>query len=143
MNLEQDDRGSSILVVGDNRFLCEMICAWLRGAGYIAHGVQSERQCAAALEEGGFDLVLVDVDIPREQAISLLEAVRSKLGRGGLVLLTGAVRHDELLTWAGDAACVAMEKPYSFFALGLVIRAALARSRSDGQLSATSCTYRG
>ena len=143
MSAEQDDRGSSILVVEDNRFLCEMICAWLQGAGYVSRGVQSERQASAALEQGGFDLVLVDVDVPREQAVSLLETVRSKLGRGGLVLLTGAVRHDELLTWAGDAACVAMEKPYSFFALGLVIRAALARSRSDGHLPETSCTCRG
>ena len=143
MNLDQDDRGSSILVVEDNRFLCEMICAWLQGAGYIARGVQSERQSAAALEEGGFDLVLVDVDIPREQAIALLETVRNKLGCGGMVLLTGAVRHDELLKWAGDAACVAMEKPYSFFALGLVIRAALARSRSDGSLPQTSSTCGG
>ena len=33
--LELDDRGSPILVVEDNRFLCEMICDWLQGAGYI------------------------------------------------------------------------------------------------------------
>ena len=87
MSAEQDDRGSSILVVEDNRFLCEMICAWLQGAGYVSRGVQSERQAAAALEQGGFDLVLVDVDVPREQATSLLQTVRSKLGRGGLVLV--------------------------------------------------------
>jgi DNA-binding response OmpR family regulator len=133
---EVDGRGSAILVVEENRFLCEMICAWLHGAGYLARGVQTEQEAAVTLERGGFDLVLLDLDLPREQAVSLVSVVRSKLAGVALVLLTGAVRHDELLQAAAeDAACVAMDKPYSFFALGLVIKAALARSREDKQLS--------
>jgi DNA-binding response OmpR family regulator len=143
LNAELDDRASAILVVEENRFLCEMICAWLQGAGYAARGVQTEREAAAALQHGGYDLVLLDLDVVREQAASLVGLVRSKLGTMALVLLTGPVRHHELLQpFVDDTACVAMDKPYSFFALGLVIKAALARSRAGGQPSAP-CTCGG
>jgi DNA-binding response OmpR family regulator len=136
LNAELDDRASAILVVEENRFLSEMICAWLQGAGYAARGVQTEREAAAALEHGGYDLVLVDLDVVRVEAASLLGLVRSKLGTMALVLLTGAVQHHELLRpFVDDTACVAMDKPYSFFALGLVIKAALARSRAGRQPS--------
>ena len=144
MEPELDGRGSAILVVEENRFLCEMICAWLHGAGYLARGVQTEQEAAVALERGGFDLALerggfdlalLDLDLPSDQAVSLVSVVRSKLAGVAVVLLTGAIRHDELLqAVAEDAACVAMDKPYSFFALGLVIKAALARSREEKQL---------
>jgi len=140
VNAELDDRASAILVVEGNRFLCEMICAWLQGGGYAARGVQTEREVAAALEHGGYDLVLLDLDVMREEAVSLVGLVRSKLGPMALVLLTGAARHHELLQpLVDDTACVAMDKPYSFFALGLVIKAALARSRAGRQPSAP-CT---
>ncbi len=136
MDEASEGRGSAILVVEENRFLCEMICAWLQGAGYIATGVQLEHEMAAALDRGGFDLVLLDVDVERPRASSLVSMVRSKLAGVALVLLTGAVRHDELQQLVTeDAACVAMDKPYSFFALGLVIKAALARARERGQMS--------
>jgi DNA-binding response OmpR family regulator len=139
-----DDRQSAILVVEENRFLCEMICAWLQGAGYAARGVQTEREAAAALEDGGFDLVLLDMDVGPGQASSLIHTVRSKLRGMALVLLTGAVRHDDLVqALAEDAACVAMDKPYSFFALGLVIKAALARSRDRGHRPEAPCACGG
>jgi DNA-binding response OmpR family regulator len=134
-----DNRHRAILVVEENRFLCEMICAWLHGAGYVARGVQTEREAAAELEHGEFDLVLLDMDIGSGQASSLINTVRSKLDGVALVLLTGAVRHDDLVhALAEDAACVAMDKPYSFFALGLVIKAALARSRGRGSRPAAT-----
>jgi DNA-binding response OmpR family regulator len=143
LNAELDNRASAILVVEENRFLCEMICAWLQGAGYAARGVQTEREAAAALEHGGYDLVLLDLDVVHEQAASLVGLVRSKLGTMAVVLLTGAGRHHELLQpFFEENACVAMDKPYSFFALGLVIKAALARSRAGRQPSAP-CAYGG
>src|SRR4051812_37977924 len=86
---EFDGRGSAILVVEENRFLCEMICAWLHGAGYLPQGVQTEQEAAGALERGGFDLVLLDLDLPHNQAVSLVNAVRSRLTGMAVVLLTG------------------------------------------------------
>jgi DNA-binding response OmpR family regulator len=139
-----DDRPSAILVVEENRFLCEMICAWLQGAGYVARGVQTEREAAAALDHGGLDLVLLDLDVALDQAVSLVQLVRSKLGGMALVLLTGAVRHEQLLqSFVDEAACVAMDKPYSFFALGLVIKAALARSRELKDRRGSPCACGG
>jgi hypothetical protein len=47
-----------------------------------------------------------------------------------MVLLTGAVGYDDVLASVpAEVPCVKIGKPYSFFALGLVVKAALARSR--------------
>src|SRR5690242_17208335 len=140
----QDEVGhSAILVVEENRFLCEMICGWLQGAGYTARGVQSDREAALELARAEFDLVLLDMDVGREHAAALASLARSRLGDMALVLLTGTLRHDDLVKpLAEDAACVAMDKPYSFFALGLVIKAALARARGRGQDPQCGCGAR-
>ena len=119
----------AILVVQDNRFLREMICDWLGGTGYIAHAASSAHDALAWLERRRFDLVLLELDLPRGDGISLLRSVESKLSGTPMVILTGAVGYDDVLaSISTEVPCVKLGKPYSFFALGLVVKAALSRT---------------
>jgi len=119
----------AILVVQDNRFLREMICDWLGGTGYIAHSAGSVHDALAWLERRPFDLVLLELDLPRGDGMSLLRSVESKLSGTPLVILTGAVGYDDVLaSISTEVPCVKLGKPYSFFALGLVVKAALSRT---------------
>jgi DNA-binding response OmpR family regulator len=121
----------AVLVIEHNRFLCEMICAWLQGAGYAAHPARDEPDAGAALERRRFDLVLLDLDLRRLDGTSLLRSVQSKLAGVPLVLLTGATGYDDVLASIfPDTPCVKLGKPYSFFTLGLVIKAALGRGEA-------------
>lgn len=119
----------AILVVQHNRFLREMVCDWLKSEGYTSYPVGDEQEVIDALERRHFDLVLLDMDLTRGEGISLLRSVESKLSGVPLVLLTGAVSYDDVVARvSADTPCVSVDKPYSFFALGLVLKAALARS---------------
>jgi DNA-binding response OmpR family regulator len=119
----------AILVVQDNRFLREMICDWLGGTGYIAHAAGNTHDALAWLERRRFDLVLLELDLPRDEGMSLLRAVESKLSGTPMVILTGAVGYDDVLASVStEVPCVKLGKPYSFFALGLVVKAALTRA---------------
>jgi DNA-binding NtrC family response regulator len=125
-----------ILVVENNRFLCEMICDWLQGAGYAPHPVDDERGVLEALKRQHIDLVLLDLDLSRGEGVSLLASVQSKLSGVPLVLLTGAVNYDDVVArMPEETPCVRVEKPYSFSALGLVVEAALARLRAERMLA--------
>ena len=122
----------AVLVVEHNRFLRDMICDWLGGAGYTAHAAGDVRDALAWLNRRTFDLLLLELDLPRSKGISLLRLVESKLPGTPKVLLTGAVGYDDVLASVpAEVPCVKIGKPYSFFALGLVVKAALARGRSD------------
>ncbi len=127
---------SAILVVENNRFLCEMICDWLQGAGYAPHPVEDEGGVLETLKWQHIDLVLLDLDLSRGEGTSLLASVQSKLSGVPLVLLTGAVNYDDVMARMPDGTtCVRVEKPYSFSALGQVVEAALARSRAERMLA--------
>lgn len=131
----------AILVVQDNRFLRDMICDWLGGTGYIAHAAASAHDALAWLERRRFDLVLLELDLPRDDGMSLLRSVESKLSGTPMVILTGAVGYDDVLaSISTEVPCVKLGKPYSFFALGLVVKAALTRGSrgrsSESDLSA-------
>jgi DNA-binding response OmpR family regulator len=119
----------AILVVQQNRFLRAMVCDWLHSEGYASYPAGDEHDVIEALQQRRFDLALLDMDLARGEGISLLRSVESKLSGVPLVLLTGAVNYDDVVAWvSADTPCVRVDKPYSFFALGLVLRAALARS---------------
>jgi len=119
----------AVLVVQQNRFLREMVCDWLRTEGYASHAVGDERGVIEALQQRRFALALLDMDVTRGEGISLLRLLESKLSGVPLVLLTGAVNYDDVVARvSADTPCVRVDKPYSFFALGLVLKAALARS---------------
>ena len=127
----------AILVVQQNRFLREMVCDWLRTEGYASHAVGDERGMIEALQQRRFDLALLDMDVTRGEGISLLRSVESKLSGVPLILLTGAVSYGDVVARvSADTPCVSVDKPYSFFALGLVLKAALARS-SDSSTPAS------
>lgn len=143
-DFEVPPRHPSILVVEHNRFLCDMICDCLGGAGYTAHAAGDVRDALAWLNRRRFDLVLLELDLPRRQGISLLRLVESKLPGTPMVLLTGAVGYEDVLASVpAEVPCVKIGKPYSFFTLGLVVKAALAHSHSgdkpDSGSPATAC----
>jgi DNA-binding response OmpR family regulator len=121
-----------VLVIEQNRFLCDMICAWLEGTGYAVRSASDEAAALAALEHRRFDLVLLDLDLRRPEGTSLLRSVQSKLAGAPLVLLMGAAGYDDVLASVlPETPCVKLGKPYSFFTLGLVMEAALGRGRRD------------
>jgi len=127
-----------ILLVENNRFLSEMMCEWMRSSGYQVQSAGDEREALRALGAQRFDLVLLDLDLNlnRGEGLSLLASVESKLSGASLVLLTGAVNYDDVLARIPvQAPCVKVEKPYSFFALGLVMKSVLARSRPGNDKS--------
>jgi DNA-binding response OmpR family regulator len=125
-----------VLLVQHNRFLSEMMCEWMRSSGYQVHCAGNERETLLALGARRFDLVLLDLDLHRGEGLSLLASVESKLCGASVVLLTGAVNYDDVLARIPlEAPCVKVEKPYSFFALGLVMKSVLARARPGNDKS--------
>lgn len=80
-----------ILVVEDDEFLRELYDELLKGEGYeIVVAVDGE-QGLAHISEGGFDLVLLDIMLPKMDGLEILRRVKDKppkQANGPVVLLT-------------------------------------------------------
>lgn len=67
-----------LLLVEDDTLLASGLVSALSRAGYRADHVSDGQSAITALLEGGFDLVILDLGLPKTDGISVIEHVRSK-----------------------------------------------------------------
>jgi DNA-binding NtrC family response regulator len=79
----------TILVVDDDQDLCANLWDVLRHHGYRTCLAHDEEQAAARLRERRFDLVLIDMKLPKGDGSSVLLNVRSANPEARVVLITG------------------------------------------------------
>lgn len=66
-----------ILIVEDERAIADLICMSLQGEGYRCVCTYDGQTAADAIEQGHFDLVLLDIMLPKIDGYELLEYLRS------------------------------------------------------------------
>ncbi len=67
-----------LLLVEDDTLLASGLVSALSRAGYRVDHVSDGQSAITALLEGGFDLVILDLGLPKTDGISVIEHVRSK-----------------------------------------------------------------
>jgi CheY-like chemotaxis protein len=71
------DTPGSILIVDDDRSLCQILAEALGGEGYAVRSVFDGDQALAELDEDPPDLVMLDLILPRKDGFAVLEALRA------------------------------------------------------------------
>ena len=74
------DRGAALLVVDDNEANRDLLSRRLVTAGYAVAAVSSGPEALAALSEGRFDVVLLDVMMPEMDGLEVLRRIRARFG---------------------------------------------------------------
>lgn len=80
---------SRILIVDDDESLCMSLQSALGDAGFQASSFQDATQALQSLFEGGFDIALVDINLPKLDGISLAREARKHLPNLGVILISG------------------------------------------------------
>ncbi len=86
--------GLRVLVAEDNEINRDIVVTMLRRAGHRATAVEDGLQAVRLVEEGGFDLVLMDVQMPVMDGVTATRHIRAMPGpasRLPIVALTGNV----------------------------------------------------
>lgn len=82
---------AKILVIEDDQFLRDLYTELLTGEGYnVQVGVNGE-EGFAKISEGGYDLVLLDIMLPKIDGLEVLRRVKNqppKVANGPIILLT-------------------------------------------------------
>lgn len=77
-----------ILVVDDQREICEMVDDYLSGEGYRVSTAHDGAEMRRALAQSRVDLVILDLMLPGEDGLSLARSLREE-SDVGIIILTG------------------------------------------------------
>ena len=85
-----------VLHLEDSRLDAELVASLLETSGVVAdiHRVETRPQFVAALEEGGFELILADYSLPTFDGMTALELARQLRPEVPFLFVTGALRDD-------------------------------------------------
>jgi len=120
--------GSRVLVVEDDIPLAQLLQRQLEGKAYavsVLHDGESARQ---AIADGRFDLVILDLTLPKLDGVSLLRQVRPSQPRLPVLVLTARNRVEDRALSLDSGADDCMNKPFSFIELHARVRALLRRN---------------
>lgn len=121
-----------ILVVDDNRKLLEVIGKGLREESYAVDTAADGEEGRDYAETGVYDLIVLDIMMPKMDGIELLKKLRSKRMETPILMLTAKDAVEDIVKGLDSGADDYLVKPFSFDVLSARVRA-LVRRKTDAK----------
>jgi two-component system copper resistance phosphate regulon response regulator CusR len=118
-----------ILIAEDDAPLASFVKKGLEAEHYAVDTTADGEQARAMASEFDFDLIILDLGLPRLDGISVLRSVRTRKPSMPILVLTGRTRVEERVQCLDLGADDFLSKPFSFSELSARIRALLRRCR--------------
>ena len=132
-----------ILLIEDERKLAAAIGDGLRGEGYVVAIAHSGESGARLLRQSQFDMVLLDVMLPRKGGLETLRDLRRDGFRLPVLVLTSRDAVDDRVLGLDAGADDYLVKPFAFPELLARIRALSRRDRISPRLSTAAIRFVG
>lgn len=116
-----------ILLVEDNQVLADGLVTLLRGSGYAVDWVSDGTSALAATATESFDLVILDLNLPEMDGISVLRSMRARQERAAVLILTARGTPEERVKGLDLGADDYMIKPFDVSELEARVRVLLRR----------------
>ena len=130
-----------ILIVEDDFDISELLQSWLTEAGYQTAEAEDGLKALEVFESGQFDLVLLDLMLPRLDGFGVCEWIR-KRSDVPIVMLTALDGEDDQLRGYDLRIDDYVTKPFSMPVLLRKIGASLRRCRGEDRPGANLLRYR-
>jgi two-component system OmpR family response regulator len=128
-----------ILIAEDDQVLADGLLRTLRKGGYAVDAVASGSEADAALADHEFDLVILDLGLPRLHGLEVLRKLRARGTTTPVLILTAADSVEQRVKGLDLGADDYMAKPFALLELEARVRALTRR----GLGSATSVIRHG
>jgi DNA-binding response OmpR family regulator len=122
-----DEKVPAVIVVEDNETLRDELVLYLSEEGFSVRGVGSGPELNQAIELLPTDILILDLNLPEEDGISITRRIRRSLPTVGIILLTARVRSADRLEGYASGADVYLTKPTRPEELVAVVRNLFAR----------------
>jgi DNA-binding NtrC family response regulator len=122
-----------ILAVDDDAMFRRALARTLSDLGFDVTQAVDGVAGAELIEEGKFDLVITDLDMPNADGFAVIKSVREKAPKTPVVMLTGS-RTVDCVSALRAGAIDFLTKPYNAEELAQVVRSAIERDTSAAAL---------
>lgn len=127
------DTALNILVVEDHDDLRDATVAALINLGYHASGVNCAEAMDEALARHSADILLLDLNLPGEDGLSIARRLRAAQPGIGIIMVTARNRTQDVMTGYGSGADIYVTKPVSPDELNAAIKALARRVKPPEQ----------
>ncbi len=122
-----------ILVVEDDAPLARLLASGLTAESFAVDLVHDGEAAARALGSAQHSLVMLDLNLPKMDGLSLLQMLRTSQPLLPVLVLTGRSRTEDMVKALDLGADDCLLKPFSLLELMARVRVLLRRSSSAGQ----------
>ena len=129
------DTKLNILVVEDHDDLRDATVAALTTLGYHASGVNCAEAMDEALARHDPDILLLDLNLPGEDGLSIARRLRAAQPGIGIIMVTARNRSQDVMTGYGSGADIYITKPVSPNELDAAIKALARRVKPPVQVA--------
>jgi two-component system OmpR family response regulator len=121
-----------ILIAEDDAALADGVSASLRRCGHAVDWVRSGPEAEAALQAEAFDLLILDIGLPKKSGLEVLQGLRARDSRVPVLLLTGFDSVSDRVRGLDSGADDYLAKPFDLAELEARVRALARRAMSGG-----------
>jgi two-component system OmpR family response regulator len=116
-----------ILVAEDDAILADGVAISLRQSGYAVDWVKNGLEADSALEADSFDLLILDLGLPRKSGLDVLKSLRQRDSRVPVLILTARDGVDDRVRGLDAGADDYLAKPFDLAELEARVRALMRR----------------
>jgi two-component system, OmpR family, copper resistance phosphate regulon response regulator CusR len=120
---------SRILIAEDEERIASFIERGLKASGYATSVAQDGQTALSLARSGGFDLLILDLGLPKQDGLDVLHALRDEGAPIPVVILTARSSVNEVVIGFEGGADDYITKPFSFEELLVRVRARLRGER--------------
>jgi two-component system OmpR family response regulator len=121
-----------ILIVDDQREICDLVQEYLSGEGYRVSTAQSGAEMRRVMAQSSVDLVILDLMLPGEDGLTLARSLRQDLPNVGIIILTGRGEIVDRIIGLEMGADDYLPKPFHLRELLARVKSVLRRASSRG-----------
>lgn len=119
---------AKVLIIEDDPLLAETLMDWLQAKGYLAEVANDGGTGLLMLQEMGFDLAIVDWQLPVMSGPAICTSYRRQGGKCPILMLTQKSTVQDKAEGLDSGADDFLPKPFDLVELGARVRALLRRS---------------
>jgi two-component system OmpR family response regulator len=123
--------GHHILVVDDEVGIRELICDALSMSEFQTQTASDGLEALTRIRRERFDLIILDINLPKLDGLSLLEKIRKEGSQVPVLILSARRDRNDITTGLKNGADDYLTKPFGIEELVLRVKAILRRSNSE------------